>query len=1261
MIFVPITLALPLALPALQEGEAGRPAERIYTPDRVQVGPPPTRDEPGISEAQLFTPAQQPVEATSDEVPLPIPPVLEGGPDGDRLVAEASGDPYFLGFAAGPYFPPSDELVDPALLASYTRGIDGRPGDFTYAVVMFSKRMTNERLAQLEAAGCRLLGFHPHYTVKVAIPMEAIDSISTLPFVRWVGAPQTWQKLSPHSRELTDVADENELMPFHVSVWESDLCAASKSTPIGRVDVVDGNAQYSPETEEDQRARIWQSNGWMHAALLQRGIEVVSYSPSIQAFQVLINKAQMRELTQLDFVLFVEPVLEPTLASPFVAPGPLVAPHDESTAMVMTDRVRAFYDGGTNQAAIVGIIDSGVENSHADLNIWGVGWSCNGDDPWNDDVSNGGSGHGTHTTGTILGRGVAEADQLGNQPGLASWGGTSRYFNFRGFSPGSCLSGNIQVATNIFANSYFDGTNTTPRPMVISNSWGYTSFIDPIGTEANCRTLDDATYQNGQLYVFATGNEGPSSATLRIEGSAKNVLSVGNIVDFIDGTVGDPGNLWTSSSRGPCGDNRWKPNITAPGRWVRSAIANDPNGYSNYSGTSMATPHVTAAAASLCDHYSWARYQPALLSSMLMATAVTDNDAILTVPSDSHLDKYGAGRLNAYKAHYNTSDFGYIGNWKFDQTNANWFYGDFTVPTGTTRLVAVMRYVEEQSSAGASKALVNDYDLWLDRDPIDSAGNTGEYFAQQSSVDNTEIRIINNPASGAWRWKTYPESANSNVVKMAVTIYAIYDDTTPNATLTLSVDDAYVKVGEQVNATATVDPTSYVASAVVLDRSGSAATLQSSSTTLYDGTVTDLLDSGMAGQDITLGDTLFFDDRAGTWGLTYSSEGTKSITVNARSDNMVDKTATVNVTVDSTPPGRVTNLTSTSHTVNTWSNDPTITWTWNAATDNLSGIQGYGIFEYTNCGSPITLLDIGPVTTYTSGAYSSSTSGRYFNIRSVDMCDNWDSIYVCDGPYFIDVTPPTAPTFSSSDHVQGGKSCNPNISVTWNAASDAHSGVAGYSYYWSTSATSCPDSTLDTATTTASTTLPLGTWYLHVRTIDVAGNATDCGSVAHFGPFTILSTCQIFFDDFESGGFAAGGWNISSTQRCKVNDKSAFTGTYGARLKKGGVGTGACTVGTDETWMELTVDSTGWSAIQVNMDAHFRKNELACEFLDLQWFDGALWQSAGQVEAHAWGAYSFTLPAAAMGDPALRVRLITNAKGKAERAEIDNFELVGIE
>ena len=91
-------------------------------------------------------------------VALPVPAVVRSTAAGDDIVSPASGDPFFLGFAAGPYHPPEGQRLDPAFaeLAVHSGG-DGRPHEDTYGFAMFQKRMTRQRLAELEALGVRFL------------------------------------------------------------------------------------------------------------------------------------------------------------------------------------------------------------------------------------------------------------------------------------------------------------------------------------------------------------------------------------------------------------------------------------------------------------------------------------------------------------------------------------------------------------------------------------------------------------------------------------------------------------------------------------------------------------------------------------------------------------------------------------------------------------------------------------------------------------------------------------------------------------------------------------------------------------------------------------------------------------------------------------------------------------------------------------------------------------------------------------------------
>jgi hypothetical protein len=1034
--------------------------------------------------------AVQILQARLDDF-IPRPRTVTGvaDSDGDEQTSAQEGDPYFLGFAAGNHFPPAGERIDPAFTAQVQADYaDGRPTQETYAFVMFQRRMTPERLAELEVMGARSLGFHPYYTQKVALPVEAIDLVAAHPAVRWIGVPRPWQKVHP-DLAATLAAAPNAPIEIYINVFESDLGPASTSTPVGGLSETapGGLVRVLPEGAAGTGV-IVMSNGWQQSALEDLGVEVLEYADSVRAFRARVLPPLVEELTALDFVQFVERRVPTTLA------------HDESVPMLLSDYTRQYYDGSTNSVAVAGIVDSGYDLSHTDLaNIWGVSWDFTGLGYWTD-----GCEHGSHVAGTVMGSGASTAAYTGNAPGLGRWGATGRLFIVRKYDD-SCVSTGTPLSTicGIMNTAYTDGSGyTTPRPHVINNSWGSGPTSGGwIGSETEARTLDNEVYTNGQVWVFAAHNYGPGASTVSIQGSAKNVLTVGNVVDYDDGTVGDPGNLWTSSGRGPCGDGRWKPNIVAPGRWIRSVDANSGNGYSNKSGTSMASPHVTGILSQLMDHHGWMRYAPHRAASMAMATAITKDDQILTWPTDSHLDQYGTGRIEAYRLHYGSSDFGWS-NWGFALSGTQWTYSDFTVGTGATRLIVCMTYNEPACSAGASQALVNDYDLWLDRDPIDPGGNTGEYYVQQSAVDNTEIRVVNFPTPGAWRWKVWPDSVTGGA-NISVTVSIIYGDTTPGGTLTVSASDIYIQPNEDVDITATAYNPNYVASAVFLDSTSSGDSLQASTVTLKDGITASLIGNQHGGRDLLLGDIVNTWSRSATWTTRWASEGWKTWQVNARSDNWVDRTATEWIAVDGTEPGLVTNLTSTTHTPFAWSNESNITFTWTGAVDGISGVDGYG--EYMSLGSPglpAAAKDLEEVTSF-STTLSSQTSPWYWNLRTVDNSGNWSSGYASVGGYYIDVTAPLGPSvLNSPSHTPGVLSCNGTVTMTWAAASDAHSGLQGYVGVWDHSAFTLPTSASNISSGTTSYTKYLGDglWYFHLRARDIAGNL---GTTVHAGPYSI--------------------------------------------------------------------------------------------------------------------------------------------------------------
>jgi hypothetical protein len=637
---------------------------------------------------------------------------------------------------------------------------------------------------------------------------------------------------------------------------------------------------------------------------------------------------------------------------------------------------------------------------------------------------------------------------------------------------------------------------------VVNHSWGTVSAGSAwVGTEADAREVDAEVYTYGQLHVWAAGNEGPTGVSLRLQPSAKNAFTIGGVRDYaLSGE--DPGNLYSNSSRGPAGDNRWKPNVCAPATSIRSADAANLSGYINKTGTSMATPHVTGLAATLCEHFSFLRYNPPTLGALLMATAMTKNDFLISTPSSSstsHLCTLGAGRVEALKAHGMLAGSA-LYFWGWTQGTSGLNYVDVPVGANATRIAVCLWYVEPAASAGASQALVNNLDLYLDQPPITS-GATGEWTAQQSPINNAELRVLSNPIEGTWRLKVNTSSATTNSW-VGLCAFIAYGDTTPDGSLNTTASDYYVKPNEIVTITSSAYNPSYIASAVFLDTTSSGDSLQSSTTTHEDGAVTDLMNNAHNGRDVLLGDIAAADTRTATWTTRWATEGVKSFEVDARSDNWIGETDTLQITVDGTPPPAPTGLTSSTHTVGQWSNNPNISFSWTQPPDALSGVDGYS-WSLTDgfATLPDAVKDIGAVTSL-STTLPGSEGIFAFNLRPVDRSGNWQTLLTYAGFFGYDtIAPSPATNLTSTSHSPGVLSCNTSVSVNWTAGSDAHSGLEGYVAVWDTSPSTDPTGVPSVSPGSTSLTTNIGSSsaarYLHLRAVDQAGNYS---TTTHFGP-----------------------------------------------------------------------------------------------------------------------------------------------------------------
>lgn len=1039
-----------------------------------------------------------------DAVPRPLRAQVIAGDRGDVVVAEATGNPHYLGFAAGPYYPPTEEPFDPALLdMRHAFPKQGRPTDETYVFVMFDQLMTEERIARIERMGARYLGFHPYHCGKFAVRPELVPTIAQDPDVRWVGPSRTWQKVHPDLAATLAKAQPGDALELYVSLFETDMSEQATFTVPGDGKWhVAGPGQAPSEGTTSHSAKLWMSHGWQQRALEQHGVTVEYYLPSVHTFCVRIAPERVTEITQLDFVQFVERV------------HPVIPHHDESTPMIHADATRGTYGGSNSNATCLGVIDTGFFTAHEMLDhVYTLGVDItSAANPYADPGF-----HGTHVSGTMFG--LPPAANEGYRGVAPFMGGTpsNRIRLVRFFDDLGNAWGPLSLLYSIMEGDYDDGSgNVSAAPVAINCSWGTEVTTGAfLGTETDARTLDDEVWNFQQLYVFSAGNQGSATGTVGLPAVAKNAFTVGNVLDSYDGLLGDAGTLYTTSSRGPTGDGRWKPNVVAPGRFITSASSNNTVGYYANWGTSMAAPHVTALAGTLVDHRSNYAYQPHRLASILMATASTKDDVGLVTPGDAHLQEYGTGRVNALRAHEQDGGDWYWQSWQFNQNTAYWQV-DFTVDPGTTRLIVCMTYHEPSASSGASQALVKDIDLWIDAEPFASGGASGDYFAHQSSIDNTEIRTIENPTAGNWRWKTFPKTS-TGTANVGVTVLHVRSDHSPDLAVALTQDKRYVQPDEHVSLTATVSASDYIASAVYVD-SNIDGTVHTATTTLEDGVVTNLLWNLALGKDVTLGDVRDGTPRAVDWELSWSTEGRRAIDVEARSDNATNTTERAIVVVDGTEPTLVSNL-QMSHVAGVWSNDPHLSYQWDAASDALSGVAGYSIVTTSNSTVvPDETLDLpGGATSYSETLVSGS-SGRTFKIRTIDRSGNVTSTHAEVGPILIDTVEPTPATnLQSPTHTVGAWSNQRTVDFTWDAAQDTISGLAGYSVNIGSAAV-VPNTTIDFGdVTTHSHTFTTHTvgWYLSLRSIDNAGNGNS--ALVSIGPF--------YFDDLAPGSVG----NLTST------------------------------------------------------------------------------------------------------------------------------------
>lgn len=477
---------------------------------------------------------------------------------------------------------------------------------------------------------------------------------------------------------------------------------------------------------------------------------------------------------------------------------------------------------------------------------------------WDDPNPNG--GHGTHTSGSIVGNGI----ESGSTPNTNTFPGTSfagtapkAQFVFQSIMDSSgFLSGIPANLNNLFQQPYNDGAR------VHSNSWG----SDLNGSyNPDSQDVDEFTWNNPDMVItFSAGNSGQDGQefngsclsvpypidgvidtdSIGTPGTAKNCVTVGAtenyrpnfVYEFPQGDCTGAGGFtqqawgWFNgcnfsinplntdlladnangmgafSSRGPTDDNRFKPDVSAPGIAIISTRTNQSQGYEQWGicpvpvaqrphylsqgGTSMANP-LTAGTATLVRQYyvdGWHANNTAITNgvavggdsfnpsaAMVKATLINGAwdmapgqygggatqeippgwDAPNNIPNNA----MGFGRVDLEGSLFQSSGFGndparemYVSDTTTGLSTGQMDAHDVTVGSNADPLIVTLVWTDPYASTGAGTKLVNNLDL------VVLSPSATRYYPNRvnfsgGSVDNTnnvEQVYVTAPEAGTW-------------------------------------------------------------------------------------------------------------------------------------------------------------------------------------------------------------------------------------------------------------------------------------------------------------------------------------------------------------------------------------------------------------------------------------------------------------------------------------------------------------------------------
>jgi serine protease AprX len=482
---------------------------------------------------------------------------------------------------------------------------------------------------RLDQLGVELLRRVPEFAFTAALTDEQLAAVQNLPFV--VRVPEYDARLT--LRRLSGVMTRTEAQEPQPSPPGQD--AALESSVIGAAQSAAETAQFELRCHNPKD--------------LPQVAEAMAHDPRIQEVEVIGTKIRFRgendqrllgELGAMPQVSVVDRQRVAELSVTFARAA--IGVEWSKPAPGGGSVVEALPWDGTG--GVVGVADTGVEHPDLQPRLAEAPIPVGDPDDLNDPV-----GHGTHVCGIIAA--VAPGVRLLVQSVRAS---------------GNQLTGLPDRLNDLFQQVYDRGVR------IHNNSWGFPVKEEKANWTPDSAEVEEFVYQHPDfLVVFAAGNTGMqpdplpqgdvvgsvAEKSINSPSTAKNCLAVGACCSprgdgpyeglswsqyrpprfrhpqvAQEPICGDPDCLAAFSSRGPVDDNRVKPDLLAPGTAILSTRSEasqpehpfpDPNGRQAYmSGTSMAAPVVTGAAAIVRQYYVQERGHASPSAALLKATLI---------------------------------------------------------------------------------------------------------------------------------------------------------------------------------------------------------------------------------------------------------------------------------------------------------------------------------------------------------------------------------------------------------------------------------------------------------------------------------------------------------------------------------------------------------------------------------------------------------------------------------------------------------------